>query len=114
MKRKVERPYEKDEFFEKWLVGLSPRTKKNYAEEFNDWYVFTGMTSTEQIKKRMHDLTTENLGERQFFDETTLRHLTLLEKEGMVIQRLSGKTRFFRLSNTLKARAVMKLLEEWD
>jgi DNA-binding transcriptional ArsR family regulator len=46
--------------------------------------------------------------------ETTLGHLVLLEKEGVVTQRLSGKTRFFRLANTLKARAITKLLEEWD
>jgi DNA-binding transcriptional ArsR family regulator len=46
--------------------------------------------------------------------ETTLRHLTLLEEEGVVTQRLSGKIRFFRFDKTLKARTVLKLLEEWD
>jgi DNA-binding transcriptional ArsR family regulator len=46
--------------------------------------------------------------------ETTLRHLALLEDEGVVEQRLSGRIRFFRFANTLKARAVMKLLEEWN
>jgi predicted ArsR family transcriptional regulator len=46
--------------------------------------------------------------------ETTRRHLALLEREGVVIQRASGKTRFFRFANTLKARAVTKLLEEWE
>jgi DNA-binding transcriptional ArsR family regulator len=46
--------------------------------------------------------------------EAAMRHLTLLEKEGLVTQRLSGKTRFFRFATTLKARVVMKLLEEWD
>jgi DNA-binding transcriptional ArsR family regulator len=46
--------------------------------------------------------------------KTTLGHLTLLEKEGVVEQRLSGKTRFFRFASTLKGRAVMKLLEEWE
>jgi DNA-binding transcriptional ArsR family regulator len=45
--------------------------------------------------------------------ETTLRHLALLEKEGIVTQRLSGRTRFFRFANSLKAQATMKLLEEW-
>ena len=82
MKNKVERPYEKDEYFKKWLVGLSPRTKKNYAEEFNDWYVFVGLSPTEQIKKRMHDLTTENLGERQFFEEKFRAYKERLEKRG--------------------------------
>ncbi len=46
--------------------------------------------------------------------EVMLRHLSLLEKEGIVTQRLSGKTRFFRFANTVKAQAIMELLEEWD
>ena len=33
-------------------------------------------------------------------------------KEGVVEQRLSGRTRFFRFANTLKARAVTRLLEK--
>jgi DNA-binding transcriptional ArsR family regulator len=45
---------------------------------------------------------------------TTLRHLSMLKGEGVVTERLSGKTRFFRFTNTLKARAVLKLLEEWE
>ena len=43
---------------------------------------------------------------------TTLRHLSLLKKEGVVKERMSSKTRFFRLTNTLKARAVIELLEK--
>jgi DNA-binding transcriptional ArsR family regulator len=43
-----------------------------------------------------------------------MQHLTLLEKEGVITQRLSGRTRFFRFANTLKAQAVQKLLEEWS
>jgi DNA-binding transcriptional ArsR family regulator len=45
---------------------------------------------------------------------TTLRHLGLLKKEGIVTEMRSGRTRFFRFTKTLKARAVMKLLEEWE
>jgi DNA-binding transcriptional ArsR family regulator len=45
---------------------------------------------------------------------TTLRHLFLLKSEGVVTERLSGKTRFFRFTKTLKALAVVKLLEEWE
>jgi DNA-binding transcriptional ArsR family regulator len=44
---------------------------------------------------------------------TTLRHLSLLKKEGVVMEKRSGRTRFFRFTKTLKAQAVMKLLEEW-
>jgi hypothetical protein len=40
--------------------------------------------------------------------------LALLEKEGVVVQRLSGKTRFFRFADTLKAKATLRILEEWE
>ena len=45
---------------------------------------------------------------------TTIYHLSLLEKEGLVTQRLSGRTRFFRFTSTLKSKAMMNLLEEWE
>jgi predicted transcriptional regulator len=45
---------------------------------------------------------------------TTLSRLTLLKNEGIVTDRLSGRTRFFRFTKTAKAQAVMKLLEEWE
>jgi hypothetical protein len=61
MKKRIEKPYEQDRFFKKWLVGLSERTKENYTNEFNEWFVFIGMTPTEQIQKRMHDLTTQDI-----------------------------------------------------
>jgi DNA-binding transcriptional ArsR family regulator len=45
---------------------------------------------------------------------TTIKHLVLLENDGVIAERVSGETRFFRLTNTLKARAVVRLLEEWS
>jgi DNA-binding MarR family transcriptional regulator len=45
--------------------------------------------------------------------ETTFRNLAFLEKEGIIEHRRSGKTRFFRFSNTVKAKATIKLLDEW-
>jgi integrase len=91
MKKVLDKPYEKDEFFKKWLVGLSPRTKKNYGNEFHDWYVFVGMTPTEQVKKRMHDLTTESLTERLFFENKFRSFKEYLEKKGD-LKPLSVKT----------------------
>ena len=38
----------------------------------------------------------------------------LLETEGVIEQRLSGRIRYFRFANTLKAQAVAKLLKKWD
>jgi DNA-binding transcriptional ArsR family regulator len=46
--------------------------------------------------------------------ETAIRHLALLEEEGVVTQRMSGKTQFFRFTNSLKAQVIIKLLEEWE
>jgi DNA-binding transcriptional ArsR family regulator len=45
---------------------------------------------------------------------TTLHHLSLLKTENVVMERLSGKTRFFRFNNSPRAKAIMKLLEEWE
>ena len=44
----------------------------------------------------------------------TLQHLDLLEREGIVTERLCGRTRFFRFTDASKARATLKLLEEWE
>jgi hypothetical protein len=44
MKKVLDKPYEKDEFFKKWLVGLSERTKRNNSNDFHDWHIFIGMT----------------------------------------------------------------------
>jgi predicted ArsR family transcriptional regulator len=44
----------------------------------------------------------------------TMEHLELLEKECIIQHRVSGRIRFFRFANTLKAQATMKLLEEWE
>lgn len=46
--------------------------------------------------------------------DTALRNLILLENEGIVLHKVSGRIRFFRFSNTIKSKAVIELLEEWD
>ena len=45
--------------------------------------------------------------------DLTLRHLELLEAEGVVEHRVSGRARFFRLTNSPKARATTRLIEIW-
>ena len=79
MKKIINRAFEQDEYFKKWLIGLSPRTKENYANEFPDWLNFIDTTPTEQIKKRMHDLTTQDLTERMFFEEKFREYKEYLE-----------------------------------
>ena len=82
MKKILDRAYEQDEFFKRWLVGLSERTKQNYSNEIHGWIVFVDMTPTEQIKKRMHDLTTEDITQRQFFEDKWREYKEYLEKRG--------------------------------
>ena len=96
---KILKPYEQDEFFKKWLVGLSKRTKENYTDEIHDWIVFIEMTPTEQIKKRIHDLTTQDLTQRMFFENKFREYKEYLEKRG---KRLNGEP--------LKPSAVTTLL----
>lgn len=64
---------------------------------------------------RLGQLNTSDLARRLGANyETTLKHLALLERESLIEQRLSGRTRFFRFANGEKAQAIMKLLEEWE
>jgi hypothetical protein len=92
MNKVLDKPYEKDEFFKKWLVGLSPRTKKNYSNEFHEWFTFVDMSPTEQIKKRMHDLTTQDIAERLFFENKWRAFKEYLERKGS-LKHASVRTR---------------------
>ncbi len=49
------------------------------------------MTPTEQIKKRMHDLTTQDIAERQFFEDKFRAYKEYLEQRGN-LKPLSVKT----------------------
>lgn len=91
MKKILDRAYEQDEFFKKWLVGLSERTKENYSKEIHDWITFVDMTLTQQIKKRMQDLTTQDITQRQFFEDKFREYKEYLEKRGN-LKPLSVKT----------------------
>lgn len=82
MNKILDRTYEQDQYFKKWLVGLSERTKQNYSDEIHCWLTFVGMSPTEQIKKRMHDLTTEDLTERTFFEDKFRAYKEMLEQKG--------------------------------
>ena len=83
MRTKVERPYEKDKYFQKWLVGLSDRTKENYTQEFEGWFNFVKMTPTEQIEKRLKDTASDNLEERMFFENKFRGYKEHLEKRDL-------------------------------
>lgn len=91
MNKQSNRPYEQDPYFKKWLTGLSERTKHNYTNTIQDWITFTNMTLTQQVNKRMHDLTVQDFSERQFFEEKFRAYKECLEKRGD-LKPLSVKT----------------------
>jgi hypothetical protein len=73
--------FKEDKFYKRWMNGLKKRTKENYSAGFQNWLVFIGMTPTEQIQKRMHDLTTTDITERQFFEDKFREFKTYLENK---------------------------------
>jgi integrase len=81
-KEKMHYPYEEDNFYKKWMVGLGKGTQANYTIAINDWFVFMGSTPTEQIRKRMHDLVVEDITERTFFEEQFRAYKQFLEQRG--------------------------------
>ena len=74
--------FKEDKFFKRWMNGLSARTKENYTNQIVSWIYFVDMTPTEQIQKRMHDLTTTDITERQFFEDKFRQYKTYLENKG--------------------------------
>jgi hypothetical protein len=78
----LDRSYEKDQFVQSWIKGLSDRTKENYLNEFKKWLDFCKMSPTEQIKRRMQNLTSQDLTERLYFENQFRGFKENLEKTG--------------------------------
>jgi len=78
----LDRSYEKDQFVQSWIKGLSDRTKENYLNEFKKWLDFIQMSPSEQIQKRVKDLTTQDLTERLYFENQFRGFKESLEKTG--------------------------------
>jgi hypothetical protein len=57
-----------DKYVKQWLEGLSERTKANYLKGFEKWVSFVEMSPSQQIVKRMENLTSQDLTERTFFE----------------------------------------------
>ena len=57
-----------DKYVQRWLAGLAPKSQNNYKKQFGDVLDFLKMTPTEIIEKRVKDLTSQDLSERQFFE----------------------------------------------
>jgi DNA-binding transcriptional ArsR family regulator len=79
--------------------------------------VFCSKTRMRVLKLlfQLGQLNTTDLADRLRVNyATTLRHLIPLKKEDVVEERVSGRTRFFRFKNSLRAQTVTMLLEKWE
>ena len=82
-----------DAFVQRWLKGLSERTKQNYLERIPSWIEFIGISPTAQIEKRLKDTASSELTERTYFECKFREFKEVLEQKG-----------------TLKARTVTTVL----
>ncbi len=57
-----------DKYVIAWLTGLAPTTQRNYRRQFIDVLSFTKLSPIQMIEKRVKDLTSTDLTERQFFE----------------------------------------------
>jgi len=78
--RTVDRSYENDPYVQKWFVGLDKNTKGNYLRQFKEWLDFIRMSPTEQIQKRLKDMNSTDLTERQFFENNWREFKAYLEE----------------------------------
>ena len=78
----LDHSYTKDEFVQKWLVGLAEKTKRNYIFGFKDWLDFIDMTPTAQIKQRIQDTISQDLTQRTHFENKWRAYKEYLEKKG--------------------------------
>jgi len=79
--------------------------------------VFCPVTRMETLKPlfKYGQLNTSDIAHRLGVNyKLTMQHLELLEAERIIQHKRSGRIKFFRFANTLKARATLKLLEEWE
>ena len=78
----LDHSYAKDEFVQKWLVGLAEKTKRNYVFGFKNWLDFIDMTPNAQIKQRIQDTISQDLTQRTHFENEWRRYKEYLVKKG--------------------------------
>jgi len=57
-----------DKYVKSWLAGLAAKSQSNYRKQFGEILAFIRMSPMEMIEKRVRDLTSQDLSERQFFE----------------------------------------------
>jgi len=71
-----------DPYVQRWLTGLADRTKENYLQRLPLWIDFIKISPTEQIEKRLKDLTSQDLTERTYFEDKFREFKEELESKG--------------------------------
>jgi integrase len=88
-----------DMYVQKWLTGLSDKTKLEYPKLIGDWFNFLGMTPTEIVNKRMKDRNSEDLLVKNFFEDKWKEYKAYLESgensDSKVHDRLKVASSFF-------------------
>jgi hypothetical protein len=93
-----------DTYVKRWLTGLAKKTKHGYPSLLEDWMTFIGLSPTEQINKRMHDLTSTDITERCFFEDKWRAYKESMESTGThkdkwIHDRLKVVSSFFNRNN---------------
>ena len=120
--------WQNDPYAKQWLDKIvSPRTRKNYVQNFIKWLRFIGMSPTDQIQKRFKDLRSDNPKTRGFFEDKLVEF-----KNASVAQNYKSKSvathytptlsffsahrvqlRFKRGELKVRERMVDKVVKEW-
>jgi integrase len=101
------------DYIETWLTGLSERTKENYLREFPQWENFVKMTATQQIEKRLKDLTSKDLRERTFFEQKFRAYKEHLEKN-TDLKAISVKTHLRTVASFFSRNSIPLNLKRGD
>ena len=78
----LDHSYFKDEYVQKWLVGLAEKTKRNYLFGFKGWLDFIQTTPTQQIRMRIKQTVSEDMTERTHFENEWRKYKEYLEQKG--------------------------------
>jgi site-specific recombinase XerD len=78
--------WQEDSYIKAWLGKLnSERTAQNYLSTFPNWLTFIKMSPTEQIEKRIDDLTSHDIQKRSYFEDKLLDY-----KKALIVQGYSS------------------------
>jgi len=70
-----------DPYVQKWLNKKSKKTQKNYVSFYPSWLAFVKMSPTKQIERRVTDLQSSDLRERNFFEDKVIEYKNFLQTQ---------------------------------